>query len=245
MGNKKYAINENVFLNEDDVSYYLLGAYMSDGCVYSMPKERVIEIASTDIDWLIKIRNIISPTRPLMKTSRDNLKKMRFASDNVFNWLNKNECVPKKSRTLKMPDIPEKYLPDFVRGYFDGDGSVTITSSKAKRKNKTYIYPKLGCYICSGSKIFIESLHEILNNIEIKSSFIEIKQKTSIIRGKKIKSNGNIYRVSFSDQSAIKFINWTHYDGHKLSMPRKFKKIQEARKIFSKRPGLKWNYKTK
>ena len=30
---KKYTYNSDVFTNEDDVSYYLLGAFMTDGCV--------------------------------------------------------------------------------------------------------------------------------------------------------------------------------------------------------------------
>jgi hypothetical protein len=33
---------------------------------------------------------------------------------------------PKKASTLNSINIPEEYFPDFVRGFFDGDGSVYI-----------------------------------------------------------------------------------------------------------------------
>ena len=32
--------------------------------------------------------------------------------------------TPKKSHTMKLPDIPDAYFFHFVRGYFDGDGGV-------------------------------------------------------------------------------------------------------------------------
>jgi len=26
---------------------------------------------------------------------------------------------------VEFPDVPKEYLPDFIRGYFDGDGCIT------------------------------------------------------------------------------------------------------------------------
>lgn len=37
-------------------------------------------------------------------------------------------CFPRKSLTLKFPTfdiVPEQYMSHFIRGYFDGDGSVS------------------------------------------------------------------------------------------------------------------------
>ncbi len=69
------------------------------------------------------------------------------------------------------------------------------------------------------------------------------KSKVSYINGRKITGDG-IWKLSFGDQTAIKLFNWTHYDGHELSMPRKFNKIKEAREIFANRPGQGWNKKS-
>jgi intein/homing endonuclease len=52
---------------------------------------------------------------------------------------------------MKFPEIPKEYFWDFVRGYFDGDGCVSINREK-------YIY----IIFSSGSKKFLEGLRDDL-----------------------------------------------------------------------------------
>lgn len=42
---------------------------------------------------------------------------------------------------------------------------------------------------------------------------------------------GKTWRITFMNKQALDFTDWTHYDGHRLSLDRKFEKIQEARDI--------------
>lgn len=62
-------------------------------------------------------------------------------------------CHPKKSLTIEMPPIPEKYLCDFVRGYFDGDGWITSNNS----------------FGIIGSHVFCEQMKNKFDGIGIKS----------------------------------------------------------------------------
>jgi len=241
MTTRKYTINRRVFLNEDELSFYLLGAIMSDGNICDIKRSKAIGIGSKDLDWLTLIRNEISPNKPIYKKTETH-HFLKISDIESHNWFKSWGCTPNKSLSLKMPEIPTKYLPDFIRGYFDGDGSISLSNYKKIKNGKTYNYPKLGCYICSGSEKFISKLNTILNDVGFYPCKIRTKSGNSMVNGKYIKP-GYTWRVSFSDQSAINFTNWTHYDGHKISMPRKLKKIQEAREIFSKRPGLKWKNK--
>ena len=55
--------------------------------------------------------------------------------------------------TLDISKVPEEYLPDFIRGYFDGDGSVMLL--KNNRLNSAFT---------SGSKDFLDSLLQILRD---------------------------------------------------------------------------------
>ena len=61
-------------------------------------------------------------------------------------------CVPRKSLTLDWPDtLPAQYANHFVRGYFDGDGSICYDSKRCDHSiqiagSKTFI-PKLQSYI--------------------------------------------------------------------------------------------------
>jgi intein/homing endonuclease len=55
------------------------------------------------------------------------------------------EC---KSNDMIFPDIPKEYLADFIRGYFDGDGSIMLLKNN-----------KVNCAFTSSSKIFLDTLH--------------------------------------------------------------------------------------
>ena len=60
--------------------------------------------------------------------------------------LNKLGCVNNKSLILTFPSedqVPVKYLSHFIRGYFDGDGSLHFTQS-GKAKNPNYKINFLG-----------------------------------------------------------------------------------------------------
>lgn len=44
-------------------------------------------------------------------------------------------CVKRKSLILKQPKgVPEKFIFDFIRGYFDGDGCLTYYSFENNRR---------------------------------------------------------------------------------------------------------------
>ena len=55
---------------------------------------------------------------------------------------------------MRFPDIPPEYLPDFIRGYFDGDGSIIL------RKTKYNMYAQIS--FTSGSKDFLLRLQSVL-----------------------------------------------------------------------------------
>jgi hypothetical protein len=49
---------------------------------------------------------------------------MRINNKELHNDLIKLGCFPRKSTKLPFPVIPQRYLSHFIRGYFDGDGSI-------------------------------------------------------------------------------------------------------------------------
>ncbi len=224
----RFTINENTFLNEDEVSYYLLGVYMSDGCIYS--KRNRFEITSKDVDWIEKIRNTLCTNKSIYIT-KDGHAQLQITNKIATNWLKVKGCLDRKSLILKWPDVPEKYLPDFIRGYFDGDGSVSLSKYNKIKNNKTYTYTKLSCYICSANELFIKDLSIILHKHNLNHCVFKTKNKENIIKNRKIKA-GTMWRVSFGDRTALKFLNWIYYDNHLISMPRKFQKINDARNYF-------------
>lgn len=216
---KKYTYNVNTFYNEDAISYYLLGAFMTDGCVFKHTKSSKsyrANIVSKDEDWLISIREAICPQLHIAKKKK-NIFELRIYNQEIVKWLIAKGCVPRKSLILQMPKVPHQYLPDFIRGCMDGDGCISISNYKKKDRKKTY--QKIISYISSSSLKFILSLN---NLIGIKNSFVTIKPGT----GKKIKYKNPHYRLIFNDSRARKFLSWIYYPDHKLSLKRKNDLVQ-------------------
>mgnify|MGYP002621613346 FL=1 len=77
--------------------------------------------------------------------------RLNFSCVVIYNDLVSLGGTERKSCTVNFPSIPEKYLSDFVRGYFDGDGC--IMRLKGNRINSAFT---------SGSKQFLDDLHLIL-----------------------------------------------------------------------------------
>src|SRR5208337_1932716 len=101
-GYKKYKLE--TFYNEDDVSYYLLGAFITDGNVEKHNK-RECSILSNDEDWLLSMQSYISDNNLIYRNKIKNDVKtypvMRVYSKEICSWLITHNCIPKKSLIVK------------------------------------------------------------------------------------------------------------------------------------------------
>ncbi|MBU4369355.1 LAGLIDADG family homing endonuclease [Patescibacteria group bacterium] len=89
---------------------------------------------------------------------------LQIGSKQMFHDLKKLGLAPRKSKTLQLPKIPQKYFADFVRGYFDGDGHVAVyTYLRKNRNNQKYIILQSG--FTSGSKSFLKKLQQKLKRL--------------------------------------------------------------------------------
>jgi len=241
--NIKYPINYDSFLKEDSFSFYLLGVWYSDGNVFERKYSYFCGLTSKDKEWLEAVRDVICPNKPLYKNRT--CFSLNIAGKEFFDWLNSWGCIPNKSLVLKFPlNIPDKYLPDFIRGLIDGDGSVYIYETNVKNKKYGKYKKKfLQLFLCSGSRIFIEEYIKILSNEGYDLSFSERKS----IAGSKIlntvlKNDSVIYRAVASGQTASQLLEWIYYPGHPLSLDRKYKKALEGIQLLEERilenPGM-------
>jgi hypothetical protein len=217
--------DESIFLNENENSFYLLGAYMADGNVDKRINRFGFSISSKDKDWLEILKNKINKNRIVMTTRLyENKNYLQFNSKNIKNWFISWGCIPNKSLSLRIEkEIPSEYVKDFLRGVVDGDGCVCLFNKNDKHKNKTYKYKVASCYISSASKTFVDQLMNIIPkeyNPRIYTISPENK-KDCFINGKKINNNNYYYRVRFFGKNALNFLNYIYYTGHELSMPRK------------------------
>jgi hypothetical protein len=219
--NRKYIVNSDAFLQENDISFYLLGAYMTDGNISDRKYNISCSISSKDKIWIENIQQIICPTKPIYSSKQSICYTSIVFDVNSVNWLSSYGCKPRKSKTLIIEkNIPEKYHQDFIRGLIDGDGSISSCKYKKIKNNKEYWYTKKTIYLCSASKIFIDQIASIIPN-SINKSIVTILPKQSIIRGKLVMPTCNIYRLQFNDKNAKLLAEWIYYTNHRISMPRK------------------------
>jgi hypothetical protein len=223
--NQKYHYNTDVFYNEDDISYYLLGAFITDGTIGQSGFYSIL--TSVDVDWLEIIAKIISPTL-LPQSNNNKVKRLKISNKEITTWFQSHGCLPAKSLTVKLPQIPDEYFRDFLRGCIDGDGCITYGNYKTVSKyGKEYYYPTHNCYLCSSSFVFLEKITEKLVALGLKASLSEIKKVKSILDGREIIPKNPHYRISFGGQTCYDLLNYAYYPGHKLAMPRKNLLAQE------------------
>ena len=142
-GTRKYFFNQQFFdVIDTEAKAYFLGLLYADGCVVNKPRcSRVILATSKDRDILEELANQINyPVNKITyfnkkviivngKTYFGNYDKftLELNSKYMVNSLIKHGCVPRKSLILKFPTtVPDHLIHHFCRGYFDGDGCISV-----------------------------------------------------------------------------------------------------------------------
>lgn len=110
---------------------YILGFFVADGCITISKKRKnnpyTFNITSIDFDHLYSLKKAINSDYKISKKQKDkNGYQIQIRNQIICNDLINLGIYPRKTYNLKAVNIPDKYFSDFVRGFFDGDGSVYI-----------------------------------------------------------------------------------------------------------------------
>lgn len=131
---RKYKINDNYFDTQSHNMAYILGLFAADGNVSSKENRLDLELSSADIEILEKIRNELKSERPIKVytcSSGYTKNKLLFWSKKIKDIFYEYGIVPNKtySKDFHFPyKLSKEYVIDYIRGFFDGDGSITKTS---------------------------------------------------------------------------------------------------------------------
>lgn len=102
---------------------YVLGWMFSDGNVTDDGKVR-ISIHQNDIEILQKIKEVMKYKGDLHFNKQ--MVTLCIGRQKMAQDLIKLGCPPRKSLILQFPQIEEEWLPHFIRGCYDGDGSILL-----------------------------------------------------------------------------------------------------------------------
>lgn len=211
---RKYRINENFFDKIDNQDKaYILGFLYADGCNYK-PKQTVsMSLQEEDFDILEKIRVCMGNEHPLEYIDYSNKHDFGYTYKNQYRMLifSKHMCdsldnigmTPNKSLTLEFPRIDKELYRHFIRGYFDGDGSVYQSFVNENNKPVTLTI--------TSTLLFLEKIKQIVSD------------ELGIYAGIYDASNHNgITKVlSMSTEASNIFLDWLYLDAN-LYMQRKY-----------------------
>lgn len=155
-----YEKSPNFFKEENSNMAWLLGFLASSGNISKNENRIRIELSVVDREILERIKEIVKIENPIK--IRGNKRGFVFAS---LEWscaehkkdLEKYNIIPQKTYTLLPPTkLNEKFYIDYIRGYFDGDGTINLNLTRGGKSKS------LRWGICGASKPVLEWIIGVL-----------------------------------------------------------------------------------
>lgn len=209
INSRRYSFNENFFekIDTEEKSYWL-GFMAADGFVQTRGNTFGISLSSVDKSHLEKFNKSLESNYPIHDYLSDAAYKkntpysrLLLTSEKAKSDLIRNGIVENKTLVLSFPEIEKNLINHYIRGYFDGDGSLSA-------------YKKQYQFKVVGTK-------EFLNSIFLHIGF----------RGKDLYrrhyNEKNTYYISIGGNNQVEKIMDFLYEDATIYLDRKFLKYQE------------------
>lgn len=144
-----------------DTHAYWLGFLAADGCVFTANYQHIVRLRlkAADHEHVRRFAALTATGAPVVVRNAA-YAEVSHSDAGLVAALAKWGIVPAKTLTLKFPqDLPPQLKPAFVRGYFDGDGSIYWRLRDGA--------PAATCKFVSGSGLMLIGLERELNEAGI------------------------------------------------------------------------------
>jgi hypothetical protein len=199
-------LNTSAFDEYTEKSCYWAGFLAADGNVDSKGRIRLM-LKYDDILHLQKFKEYLQSTHTVSSnTTTYNRCSFEFTNKEMCEVLDLNfNIVPEKSLAMKFPHfIKPDMMPHFLRGYFDGDGSICESYS-----NKASVTATLYATFCSGSFEFINYIYVfITDRLKTKGHLQDF-------------GTGKKWQIKYNTNDAIKLLNYM-YSNCSVALDRKY-----------------------
>lgn len=170
-------VNKDFFKKWTPEMAYVLGFFVADG--YITVNKRGGQfwcIQIIDKGLLRKIKKVVGSNHKIGKKVRfgneNNIYRLQIGSIEMCNDLRNLGCHERKTKSLSIPFVPHEHFPDFVRGFFDGDGNVWTGYVHKERKKKTFV---ISTEFTSCSKGFLLALQKSLAGFNVLGGFLDLQ----------------------------------------------------------------------
>ena len=197
---------------------YAIGLIATDGCLYK--DGRHINFTTKDLQLAEVFKKCLGINNKIGKKYGSYSKHIpchivQFGDVSFYQFLLGIGITPAKSKTIGPVFIPDKYLADFIRGLFDGDGS-SYSYSDPRWPTSFLLYTAF----CSASKSHLEWLrNKLVDRLGING------------HGVKSTYNNSVYQLKYAKNESRKLIKFMYYKDGLPCLERKRQKIYNALEI--------------
>lgn len=218
--NRKYSVDECFFdVIDTEIKAYILGFLYADGYNGISKGTISLSLQEDDFEILERIRCEIKSEKPLEYIDYSNKHNFGYSYKNQYRLLihSMQMCkslenigmVSNKSLVLKYPDIKDDLSRHFIRGYFDGDGSIY---RQIKNENNHAITVTI-----TSTSDFCNTLYKICEKqIRLKSHIYDSSCHNGVTK---------VFTLSGRNVSR-KFLDWIYTESN-IRMDRKYNRYLE------------------
>lgn len=188
---------------------YAVGLIVSDGSLSI--DGRHITFTSSDLDLVETFCHCLELTNRITKTPRSSNAvrssyRVQFSDVAFYEWLLEIGLMPNKCGKLGRLNIPDDVFADFLRGWFDGDGSILTYIDRFNMcKKEEYVYRRLYIRLYSASRKHLEWIREALQRLLGTRGGLN-RDARSAKRG-----GGAIWRLQYAKKDSLKLLPWMYY----------------------------------
>lgn len=206
---RSYMVNDNYFSSQNNKMAYFLGFIMADGNVAKNSNRIQICLAEKDSEFLELFYKEIGGTPVAHYFARKGTQpicRWECLSSKIKKDLSIYGIIPHKTGFAKIPNtLKKEFYSDFIRGYFDGDGSIWIEENGAA-----------GFGITSHNPEILQQIIDYFEERDIPPVKINIDNRSNIN-----------YSFKYRKQAIKKIYKILYYDKEIFYLKRKFDKFNE------------------
>lgn len=202
---RKYPVNDDYCLESHNGAWFL-GMIASDGYlpITKGARNRItLTLSEIDEEILHRIADELNYKGPIYHFDSHGYPSvsLSFASRKIREQMEAYGVVNNKTFKLQhLPNLPEEYIIDFIRGYFDGDGSIFDSLQKKVP----------GMSITCACKDFLQEI----------SNFLHIKYNVSNVNVREFERVHTIYDIRYGKKDTL-ILGEIFYNNNYLSLQRK------------------------
>lgn len=218
---------------------YVVGLLTTDG---NLSKDgRHINMRSSDKDLIRTFQFCLQLKNKISKSYNNGFNQkasylIQFGNVQFYNWLMTIGLTPLKTYTIGAIKVPDIFFRDFLRGHFDGDGTIfTYKDRYNNYRGRIYTNTRIFTKFVSASKTHITWLYGKIGEIANINGALICNMPT---RPNRVP----MWEIKFAKKESLKLLQWLYYQPKLPCLKRKMILAKQFLKTIPKEIRRKYTF---